>query len=129
VYERRAWNILGVLSQIGGFKTAIFSIVVYFGSIYSENKFYSIVIGMLYFSKSLGRIDLKAKDGLIGNKKKLFIKAKKVIKNNLDVCNILMEINKMKAIINILVQEDKRILKKAKMKYMSMFEMDNYEEK
>jgi hypothetical protein len=62
---------------------------------------------MLYFSKSLGRIDLKAKDGVMGNKKKLFAKAKSVIKKNLDVCNILMELNKMKALINILVKGDK----------------------
>lgn len=58
MFLRKAWNIFGVLSQIGGFKTVIFSIVLYIGSMYSENEFYSIVVGVLYFSKSIGALNL-----------------------------------------------------------------------
>jgi hypothetical protein len=62
----------------------------------------------------------------MGERKKLFNKAREVIKNNLDVCKILMDLNKMKALLTVLVQGDRRIIKRAKYKYTEMFEMDHH---
>jgi hypothetical protein len=66
---------LQVFSDLGGFKNFVFTLAIFFGKYYSQTELHSKLINSLYFSKSQGKMDLKAKDKFKGKSKQLFEKA------------------------------------------------------
>jgi hypothetical protein len=101
------------------------ALAMFFGKKYSENKLYSIIVSNLYYSKKDGSIHLKAIDSLLGKKKNVFKRAKQYVDDNIDICNILIEFNKLKAIISAIVENDEKIIRQATKKYEMLFNFDS----
>jgi hypothetical protein len=93
------------------------------GNMFSKGYMYSQIINALYHTDSLGIEKFRYYDGFCGKRKSKFKRAREHIKHQLDIANFVSSINKIKAIISVIVKNNKALILKARYKYMEKFDL------
>ena len=116
-HHRDVQDILEIVSELGGLLKFVLTAVVFIGERFSMSKYYSELIERLYLSKSRGSLVFSKKDALFG-KNETFKKGKKLVQDQLEVSNILIQFAKIKSILSVLVSSDKRLIYRARKRYL-----------
>jgi hypothetical protein len=112
-----------ILSRVGGLYNLLRLLALQVGSYYSYQKFYSTMINALYFSKSIDTVKFVAKDS-IGKNRKIFKKAKQKVLENLDIVNHLIQFQKIKSVLMVLVKDNQKLVENAKQELERCFNLD-----
>lgn len=81
------------------------------------------MINALYFSKSIDTVKFVAKDS-IGKNRKIFKKAKQKVLENLDIVNHLIQFQKIKSVLMVLVKDNQKLVENAKQELERCFNLD-----
>jgi hypothetical protein len=122
-YERQVRTVLEVLSDLGGLSKILILATTFVGNMFSKGYMYSQIINALYHTDSLGIEKFRYYDGFCGKRKSKFKRAREHIKHQLDIANFVSSINKIKAIISVIVKNNKALILKARYKYMEKFDL------
>ena len=60
-----------------------------------------------------------------GSKKKLFKRGRELVKNQMEINTILMQMNKMRSILSALVENDTSLIDRANKYYLKAFDIDD----
>ena len=111
---------------MGGLSKIMLSLFAFIGNTFSLNKLYTLQIKNLFFSAKSGSFNFSAKDAFVGKNKKRFIKGRDFIKDQLDVCKLLKQLSKMRALLHALIKiGDRDILEIANQYYLEAFDIDD----
>jgi hypothetical protein len=89
IYIRSAKIVIAILSEAWAFAGLFITAFAFLGNTLSHDKLYTVIIKKLYF-KSKSRLSFSAKDSFFGKGKRILIRAKEKIDQQLEICNILM---------------------------------------
>lgn len=124
--SREVRDYLVLFAEFGGFKALFYSLIIFLLNNMSDKKMFSRFMKRLYFSSDIGRVKFSITDVFCNKKKKKqFERGKKKVIQQLDVCHILIQIQKIKAVLSALVQNDISLIKSARKFFIECNDFEN----